>query len=64
VRKLHEYDEEDIRDILHAEGWDRALPPVTQVKPSGWLSAAFWTLRIYVTVMLAVVGYAFLHGAR
>lgn len=62
MRKLRDYTDREITDILHGEAWASPLKPVTRVKPSGWLAAAFWGLRVYVVLMLGVVVFAFVRG--
>ena len=62
MKKLREYPEQEIRDVLQSEGWDRPLPPIVPIKPSRGMAAIFWTLRVYVAAMVLVVAYAFAHG--
>ena len=64
MRKLHEYSDSQIEEIIRREGWDRSLPPVARIQVSGWLTLAFWGLRAYIIAMLAVVGFAFFHVAH
>ncbi len=64
MQRLDEDTEDTIRRILEDEAWDQPLAPVEQIRPSGWYTAALWLLRFSVGVMLAIVTYAFLHGAH
>lgn len=36
--------------------------PLTRVTPRGWVTWAFWFLRLYIAMMLVVVIYAFVRG--
>ena len=45
--------------IALEENWLAPLPEVTRITLSPWQQAVFWGLRIYIVVMLAVMGLAF-----
>jgi hypothetical protein len=64
MQRLDAATEDAIRRIVEDEGWDRPPAPVERIRPSGWYTAAFWLLRLYVGAMLAVVTYAFAHGVH
>ena len=40
-----------------------AKETLPRAKVKGWVSIAFWGLRIYIVVMVALVIYGFLRGA-
>ena len=49
--------------IAHSEGWLTPPPEVTRVTLKPWQQAVFWGLRVYIVVMLVVMGIGFFHGA-
>ncbi len=63
MKQLDEFDHDAVRRLIVAEGWGQPLPEVRRMRLSARQQGVFWGLRIYVMVMTAVVGWAFLHGA-
>ena len=53
----------DIAAIARAEGWLTPLMPIERVALRPWQQAVFWGLRLYIGVMLIVMGWGFLHVA-
>ncbi len=53
----------DIAAIACAEGWLTPLMPIERVALRPWQQAVFWGLRLYIGVMLIVMGWGFLHVA-
>lgn len=53
----------DIAAIARAEGWLTPLIPIERVTLRPWQQAVFWGLRLYIGVMLIVMGWGFLHVA-
>ena len=49
--------------IAHSEGWLTPPPEVTRVILPPWQQAVFWGLRVYIVVMLVVMGFGFVRGA-
>ncbi|NNM56461.1 hypothetical protein [Acidocella sp.] len=49
--------------IAHSEGWLTPPPGVARVTLKPWQQAVFWGLRVYIVVMLVVMGIGFFHGA-
>lgn len=43
---------------------NRALAPLTPVKPRGWVAWVFWGLRIYIAAMLVLVVIGFSRGVH
>jgi hypothetical protein len=52
-----------IAAIAHAEGWLKPLPPIARVTLRPWQRAVFWGLRVYIAIMLIVMGWGFVHAA-
>ncbi len=53
----------DIAAIARTEGWLTPLMPIERVALRPWQQAAFWGLRLYIGVMLIIMGWGFLHVA-
>ncbi len=53
----------DIAAIAHAEGWLTPLIPIQRVRLRPWQKAIFWGLRLYIGVMLIIMGWGFFHAA-
>ena len=53
----------DIAAIACAEGWLTPLMPIERVALRPWQQTVFWGLRLYIGVMLIVMGWGFLHVA-
>ncbi|HWA81136.1 MAG TPA: hypothetical protein VG848_12610 [Acetobacteraceae bacterium] len=51
-----------IAAIAHAEGWLQPLPPITRITLRPWQRAVFWGLRVYIAIMLIVMGWGFVHA--
>ncbi len=61
--RSHEPNEDAaIAAIAHSEGW--LIPPaeVTRVTLRPWQQAVFWGLRVYIVIMLIIMGYGFVHA--
>ncbi|MHB1626759.1 MAG: hypothetical protein ACYCVB_00080 [Bacilli bacterium] len=42
---------------------DRTAPvELTKAQVNGWVRVAFWGLRVYIVVMIALVAVGFAHG--
>jgi hypothetical protein len=56
-------DDAALTAIAHDEGW--LVPPaeVTRVALRPWQQAVFWSLRVYIAVMLVVMAIGFAHVA-
>ena len=52
----------DIAAIAHAEGWLVPLASVNRASLRPWQQAVFWALRIYIGVMLVIMGWGFFHA--
>ncbi len=52
-----------IAAIAEAEGWLEPLPPIARVRLRPWQRAVFWGLRVYIAVMLLVMGWGIVHAA-
>ena len=52
----------DITAIAHAEGW--LIPPasVERVALRPWQQAVFWGLRVYIGIMLVIMGWGLFHA--
>lgn len=53
----------DITTLAHAEGWLTPLRPIERVALRPWQQAVFWGLRLYIGVMLIIMGWGFFHVA-
>jgi hypothetical protein len=62
MKELDDYDPQEIRNLLAQEGWLDPLPPVHRIQFLPWQRWVFWALRLYIVVMVIVVGWAFLAG--
>jgi hypothetical protein len=60
------YYEKDFEDALAAlameENWLAPPMEIGRVALRPWQQAVFWGLRIYITVMLVVMGWGFYHN--
>jgi len=52
----------DIAAIAHSEGWLTPLVPIERVTLRPWQQAVFWGLRLYIGVMLIIMGWGFFHA--
>jgi len=53
----------DIAAIAHTEGWLVPLMPIERVRLRPWQQTVFWGLRLYIGVMLIIMGWGFFHVA-
>ncbi len=53
----------DIAAIARTEGWLTPLMPIERVALRPWQQAVFWGLRLYIGVMLIIMGWGFLQVA-
>lgn len=53
----------DITAIAYTEGWLTPLTPIQRVRLRPWQQAVFWGLRLYIGVMLIIMGWGFFHAA-
>jgi predicted cobalt transporter CbtA len=53
----------ELDTIVHGEGWLTPPAEVTRVALRPWQQAVFWGLRVYIVVMLVVMGIGFAHVA-
>ena len=60
------YYDKDHKDILAAlaqdESWLEPPLEITRLILQPWQQAVFWGLRLYILVMLAVMGWGFYHN--
>ncbi|MDD2876896.1 MAG: hypothetical protein PHT60_04805 [Acidiphilium sp.] len=52
---------EDVNTFLREEPV-QTLAPLTRAPIRGWINVAFWGLRVYIVVMLVLVGIGFVRG--
>ena len=53
----------DIAAVAHTEGWLMPLMSIERVALRPWQQAVFWGLRLYIGVMLIIMGWGFFHVA-
>ncbi len=51
-----------IAAIAHTEGWLAPRPPIARVTLRSWQQAVLWGLRIYIAVMLMLMGWGIVHA--
>ncbi len=64
MKELDDYEPHELRSLLAQEGWLDPLQPVHRIRLRPWQRWVFWALRIYIAVMVLVVGWAFVAGTR
>ncbi len=52
-----------IAAIAQAEGWTEPLRPVARITLRPWQQAVFWGLRVYIAIMLVIMGIGFIRAA-
>lgn len=50
----------ELNAIAHSEGWLTPPAEVTRITLKPWQQAVFWGLRVYIIVMLIIMGFGFL----
>ena len=53
----------DIAAIARTEGWLVPPAPIGRIALRPWQQAVFWGLRIYIGIMLVIMGLGFFHAA-
>lgn len=53
------YDEDELNDLAVSEGWLTPPAEVTRAALKPWQQTIFWTLRVYILVMLIVMAVGF-----
>ena len=53
----------DIAAIAHAEGWLTPPAAINRITLRPWQQTVFWGLRIYIGIMLVIMGWGFFHVA-
>jgi hypothetical protein len=56
-------DDMAIAAIARDEGWLTPLMPIERITLRPWQQAVFWSLRLYIVVMLVIMGWGFFHVA-
>jgi len=56
-------DDMAIAAIARDEGWLTPLTPIERIRLRPWQQAVFWGLRLYIVVMLVIMGWGFFHVA-
>ena len=51
----------EIAAIAHAENWLTPPMKITRVRLRPWQQIVFWGLRIYIGIMLVIMGWGFFH---
>ncbi|MDD2876644.1 MAG: hypothetical protein PHT60_07500 [Acidiphilium sp.] len=60
---MNRNDDDEINSIAHSEGWLTPPATVTRITLRPWQQAVFWGLRVYIVIMLLIMGYGFAHVA-
>lgn len=45
--------------LADEEGWLAPPPEISRIKFSRWQQAVFWGLRVYIVIMLVIMGWGF-----
>ena len=59
---MNVYDKDKLATLAYEEGWLTPLADVHRVTFRPWQQIVFWGLRIYIVVMLVIMGWGFYHG--
>ena len=56
------YDKDRLAALAHEENWLAPLADVQRVTLRPWQQVVFWGLRVYIVIMLVVMGWGFCHS--